>query len=275
MVAVAAPASPTSKTTTHTLAPVTANGTPASAEARHRQAMVEQHLPLVRHVAGQLARVTGPGSIVDYHDLVGYGVEGLITAIDTFDPERDVRFSTWAVLHIRTTILDALRALDPLPRSMRRRGREIERASQDLANRNGAQPTTREIAAEIGLPVDTVRSSMSVLQRSVVSLDRVNPSEDGDFSWSRCLADEDPEIDPEAVVDSRDLYVRLRAAVEALPEREAMIIRMYYHEGHSMHDIALRLGVSDSRVSQIHARALRMLRTTLTDADVDLAGSAA
>ncbi|MBI2760348.1 MAG: sigma-70 family RNA polymerase sigma factor [Chloroflexi bacterium] len=95
----------------------------------HRDAMITKHLPLVRYVAGSMARHSNASSIVDYDDLVGYGVEGLIEAVDTFNPTYNVRFSTWAVMHIRTTIQDALRTLDPLPRSLRSKGKEIDRVS--------------------------------------------------------------------------------------------------------------------------------------------------
>ncbi len=113
----------------------------------HRAAMITTHLPLVRYVAGSMSRHAGASVIVDYDDLVGYGTEGLIEAVDTFNPAYNVRFSTWAVMHIRTTIQDALRSLDPLPRSLRAKSKEIDRVSYDLANRNGYWPKDDEIAA--------------------------------------------------------------------------------------------------------------------------------
>ena len=102
-----------------------------------REAMISQHLPLVRYVANSMARHAGQSVLLDYDDLLSYGTEGLIAAVDSFDAERGLKFSTWAVMHIRTTIQDALRALDPLPRSLRAKGKEIDRVSATLAHAAG------------------------------------------------------------------------------------------------------------------------------------------
>lgn len=239
----------------------------------HRDAMITKHLPLVRYVAGSMARHSNASSIVDYDDLVGYGIEGLIEAVDTFNPTYNVRFSTWAVMHIRTTIQDALRTLDPLPRSLRSKGKEIERVSYDLANRNGYWPKDDQIAAELGLPVEKVRNTLKDINHVVVSLENVDDGhgDEGGYSWLSSLADHDPETDPEASLDTSETYVMLLHAVDHLPEREALVIAMYYKQGQSMRTIAERLRVSESRVSQLHARALKMLRESLTSALHDTA----
>jgi RNA polymerase sigma factor for flagellar operon FliA len=236
--------------------------------AVHREAMVMKHLPLVRYVAGSMVRHSSASAIVDYDDLVGYGTEGLIQAVDTFNPAYNVRFSTWAVMHIRTTIQDALRALDPLPRSLRAKGKEIDRVSYDLANRNGYWPREEQVAAELGLPVQKVRATLREINHTVVSLDSVEDAhgDEGGYSWLSSLADHDPETDPEAVLDTSEMHLMLLDAVDTLPEREALVIRMYYREGQSMRAIAERLGVSESRVSQLHARALKLLRESLAAA---------
>jgi RNA polymerase sigma factor for flagellar operon FliA len=237
----------------------------------HREAMITKHLPLVRYVAGSMARHSNASSIVDYDDLVGYGTEGLIQAVDTFNPAYNVRFSTWAVMHIRTTIQDALRTLDPLPRSLRAKGKEIERVSYDLANRNGYWPKDNQVAAELGVTVHKLRTTRRDINHTLVSLENVDEShgDEGSYSWLSSLADDDPETDPEASLDTSETHIILLDAVDELPEREALVIRMYYKQGRSMRAIADELGVSESRVSQLHARALKLLREALNAALYD------
>jgi RNA polymerase sigma factor FliA len=249
------------------LAPVAAlpQGTRAQA-ATGRAALIAKHLPLVRYVAGSLARRAGAAAIVDYDDLLGYGAEGLIEAVDTFDPTRGVKFSTWAVMHIRTTIQDALRALDPLPRSLRSKGKEIDRVSYDLANRTGCWPADADVAAELGVSVAKLRTTIQDISTVCVSLDAVEGGhgEDQGYSWMSSLADEDPEGDPDRALDAAETTVLLGEAVASLPERERALITAYYRQGRSMRDIGEELGVSESRISQLHARALKLLRASIT-----------
>lgn len=228
-----------------------------------RATMVAKHLPLVRYVASSMTRHAGASSIIDYDDLVGYGSEGLIEAVDTFDPTYNVKFSTWAVMHIRTTIQDALRTLDPLPRSLRSKGKEIERVSYDLANRNGYWPHDTEVAAELGVPLQRLRTTMQDIHKVVVSLNNVDDAhgEETGYSWAASLADDDPDGDPEAALDNAETSVLLMEAVDLLPEREQRVVVAYYRQNRSMRDIADELGVSESRISQLHARALKLLRS--------------
>ena len=227
-----------------------------------RDAMITHHLPLVRYVAGSMARHANASSIVDYEDLVGYGTEGLIDAVDSFNPTYNVRFSTWAVMHIRTTIQDALRVLDPLPRSLRSKSKEIERTQYDLANKRGCWPADSDVAHEMGITVDRLRGLQQDINRTVVSLDNVsegNGEEPGNSILSQ-LADDDPDGDPESHLDAIEMRLILKQAVEALPEREHLITTLYYNQGQSMRTISERLDISESRVSQLHARTLKLLR---------------
>ena len=250
---------------------------PAEFAEYHREAMITTHLPLVKYVAGSMSRHSNASSIVDYDDLVGYGTEGLIEAVDTFNPAYNVRFSTWAVMHIRTTIQDALRTLDPLPRSLRAKGKAIDRVSYDLANRTGSWPKDDQIAAELGIPLQKVRATMQGINHTVVSLDNVDNShsDEGGYSWLSSLADHDPETDPEASLNTSETHLMLLDAVDELPEREATVVRMYYQQDQSMRTIANHLGVSEPRVSQLHARALKMLRVALAARLHDTACAAA
>jgi RNA polymerase sigma factor for flagellar operon FliA len=199
---------------------------------------------------------------VDYDDLAGYGAEGLIQAVDTFNPAYNVKFSTWAVMHIRTTIQDALRSLDPLPRSLRSKGKEIEKASYELANKNGYWPADAEVAVALNVPVERLRVTLQDISKTCVSLDKIEENQNDDIghSWLASLADDDPETDPETVLDKTETKVMLIEATEALPERERRVVEAYYRHGRSMRDIAAELGVSESRISQLHARALKLLR---------------
>ncbi|MGI8553872.1 MAG: sigma-70 family RNA polymerase sigma factor [Dehalococcoidia bacterium] len=227
-----------------------------------RDAMIERHLPLVRYVAGTMSRHARASSIVDYEDLVGYGTEGLIDAVDSFNPSYNVRFSTWAVMHIRTTIQDALRSLDPLSRSLRSKGKAIEKAQYALANQRGVWPADVEVAQELGISIEKLHHLQQDINRSVVSLENVsegNGDEPGTSILSS-LAETDPECDPESRLDAIEMRLILRQAVESLPERERLVVSLYYNQGRSMRSISEQLGISESRVSQVHARTLKLLR---------------
>lgn len=236
--------------------------------AAAREAMIVQHLPLVRYVANGMARHAGQSVLLDFDDLLSYGMEGLITAVDSFDAERGLKFSTWAVMHIRTTIQDALRALDPLPRSLRARGKAIDRVSATLAHERGTWPELPEVAEALGQPLAALRRTMQDLSQTVLSLEQVEAGrngastggDDAGFSLLNVLADEDPEVNPECKLDSRELLRLLDEAVLALPSREEVLVDAHYRRGQSMRAISRLLGVSESRVSQLHARAVKLLR---------------
>ena len=237
-------------------------------EAAARDEMIVKHMPLVRFVANRMSRHAGQSVLLDFDDLHSYGVEGLIEAVDTFDPERGLKFSTWAVMHIRTTIQDALRTVDPLPRSLRAKGKEIDRVSAALAHERGSWPEMAEVADVLGQPLQSVRRTVQDLGQSVLSLEQVDDGRNGastsgddtGFSLLNLLSDDDPEVNPEARLDTRELRRMLVEAIAALPSREEVLIEAHYCHGQSMRTISHLLGVSESRVSQLHARAVRLLR---------------
>lgn len=228
-------------------APQTAPECSEQLAAEYRDGMLTKHMPLVHYVAGSMSRHASASSIVDDDDLVGYGFEGLIEAVDTFNPAYNVKFSTWAVMHIRTTIQDALRTLDPLPRSLRAKGKEIDRVSYDLANRNGYWPKDEEVAGELGVTIQRLRTTMHDINKVVVSLDSVEDAhgDDTGYSWMSSLADDDPLTDPEASLDTKETYAMLLDAVDVLPERERYVVHACYKAGRCMRDIAERLGISN------------------------------
>lgn len=236
------------------------------AEMMDREAMITRNLPLVRYVAGSMARHANASVIVDFDDLVGYGTEGLIDAVDSFDPSYNVRFSTWAVMHIRTTIQDALRSLDPLPRSLRSKCKEIERTRFDLANRVGYWPADADVARELGMTLDRLSKLQQDIGRTVVSLESATATDadEGNQTWLDSLAETDPESDPEGCLDAVEMRLLLRQAVNALPDREQLVVDLYYNKRQSMRQISEQLGVSESRVSQLHARTLKLLRLEMS-----------
>ena len=252
------------------------NGAPAPAAsparlpsaAAYRASLIEQHLPLVHHVARRLASAAQRSVIVDYEDLVSAGVEGLVAAVDSFDPSRGAQLATWAVLHIRTTILDSLRALDPVSHPTRRRGFQIEQTAMELAQQQGSWPAENQVAAALDLSVEQVRRCRQQTSRTSVSLEAVNEdrAEGTGHSLLDSLADPDPAVDPAVVADQAALRRLLAQALAQLPKRERGIMLAHYVEGARLREIGQRLGVSESRVSQIRARALGRLRTFLTAA---------
>jgi RNA polymerase sigma factor for flagellar operon FliA len=234
-----------------------------------REQLVAQHLPLVRSVAGKLAPRVAASSVVDFDDLVGYGSEGLLTAIESFDPGLGFKFSTWAVLHIRTTIQDALRSLDPIGRGLRRQGTAIARAAQAWADAAGERPTDAQLAAALGLSPSRLRQARAALAMTSVSLDRSDGAADDDDrpSWRDRLADPDPTVDPQSSLDRDQARTLLGEAVAALPTRDRQIVHAYYHSGDTMRAVADRFGLSESRISQLHKRVLEQLRIALAETD--------
>lgn len=238
----------------------------AAGDAARRDALITRHLPLVRTIARTMARRVAGSAVVEFDDLIGYGVEGLIQAVDSYDPSYDVPFTAWARLHIRTTLQDALRTLDPVPHAIRARGREIQQAAAALAARHGAWPTTREIAAEVGIPLHKLRGLLRVLTRRSVSLERVveSPHDNGPgASLLDTIVHDDPAGQPGVALDLEETYRLVRDAVARLPERERTILGRYYRDGLDMAGIARELGVTQGRISQLHARALRALHAAL------------
>jgi RNA polymerase sigma factor for flagellar operon FliA len=245
------------------------NMTPEQAEARAE--MINRNAALVRFVANSMARHIGQSVLLDYDDLLSYGTEGLIAAVDTFDTERGVQFSTWAVMQIRTTIQDALRKLDPMSRNLRLKSKEIDRVSSELAHATGCWPAQTEVADALGQPVEVLRRTMHELSRGSVSLEQVDgghsgaatSGDEGGFSLLDIIADDDPEVSPAESLDRREMSRLVAEAVATLPSREQVLVDAHYRQGQSMRAIARMLSISESRVSQLHARAIRLMRENL------------
>jgi RNA polymerase sigma factor for flagellar operon FliA len=221
----------------------------------NRDQLILDHLPLLHHIVGRLG--FDSAGRIERDDLLGWGMLGLIGAADSWDPARGLQFSTFAYPRIRGAILDELRRMDFLPRGRRDKVRELERVVSELEQESGGSPSPEEIAARIGTSLEEVDEVMSSARlNSSVSL------EDNSGALGALLSD--PECDgPVDSVEWREMKALLVAAIQGLPEQEMNVITLYYAEELLLKEIGEVLGVSESRVSQIHSRALYRLNREL------------
>jgi RNA polymerase sigma factor for flagellar operon FliA len=236
----------------------------ATGDERARERLVVAYSPLVKYVAGRM------GSALPAHveeaDLISYGLGGLIAAIERFDPGRDIRFETYAMARIRGAIIDELRTLDWVPRSVRARAREFERVNTKLEARLHRAPTDEEMASELEISLEELQDTLLAITNStIVALDElwtVSDSTGDQVSLLDTLADDAAE-DPQALVERSGFRDRVADAIVALPEREKMVIALYYYENLTLREIGEILGVTESRVSQLHTKAVLRLRSKL------------
>ncbi|MFN8187462.1 MAG: RNA polymerase sigma factor WhiG [Gaiellales bacterium] len=232
-----------------------------------RDRLVLTYAPLVKYVAGKLG--SGLPSHVDESDLVSYGLLGLIDAIERYDPDRDVKFETYAIQRIRGSIIDELRSMDWVPRSVRSRAREIERTIAQLEAQLMRPPTDEEIAAKLGLSDTELDDALLEISRSSIgALDELwaSPTGSGD---AVALVDtiEDPHsAQPGGEIEKTELKELIGESIALLPEREKLVITLYYYEELTLREIGDVLGVTESRVSQLHTKAVLRLKGRLASA---------
>jgi len=227
-----------------------------------RDQLIMQYAPLVKYVVGRMV-VSLPG-LINSEDILSYGTIGLIQAVDRFDPAQGVKFETYAIRRIRGSIIDAIRSLHPLSRDTNRRGREIEHAYDQLIQSIGRMPEDREVAEHLGLTLDEFRRQLQESSTTIVSLDTPlgDTGDEDRTSLVDQIVDED-EVGVSDQVERRDLKKRLVKAIQNLPERDRTLISLYYYEELTLKEISEVLGVSTSRVSQLHAAAVFKLRSAL------------
>lgn len=225
-----------------------------------RDRLILTYAPLVKYVAGRLG--SGLPAHVDEGDLVSYGLLGLIGAIDRYDPDRDIKFETYAIMRIKGAIIDELRALDWVPRSVRARAREIERAIAELESKLGRAPDDDEIAAKIGITTDELEESLTDISRSsIAALDELwSVSGEGDQVSLLDTIEDSSGPRPTDALDETELRETLAEAIARLPEREKLVITLYYYEELTLREIGEVLGVTESRVSQLHTKAILRLK---------------
>ncbi|MFF0204993.1 RNA polymerase sigma factor WhiG [Streptomyces sp. NPDC005017] len=236
----------------------------ATADERLREQLILHYSPLVKYVAGRVSVGLPPN--VEQADFVSSGVFGLIDAIEKFDIEREIKFETYAITRIRGAMIDELRALDWIPRSVRQKARNVERAYATLEARLRRTPTESEVAAELGIAVDELHAVFSQLSlANVVALEELLHvgGEDGDgLSFMDTLEDTAAD-NPVEVAEDRELRRFLARAINTLPDREKTVVTLYYYEGLTLAEIGNVLGVTESRVSQIHTKSVLQLRAKL------------
>jgi RNA polymerase sigma factor for flagellar operon FliA len=243
-----------------------------SSDEAAREQLILNFSPLVKFVAGRIA--TNLPHTVENADLISYGMFGLIDAIEKFEPERGIKFETYAIPRIRGAIIDELRALDWVPRSVRARARDIERAIVALEGRLMRTPEDAEVAEELGITVRDLHDTYSKLSyTSVVSFEdlwSVGIDHDDRPAAATVIEDQHAE-NPVEVVEAEEMKDILAGAIERLTDRERTVIALYYYEGLSLKEIGQILGVTESRVSQMHTKAVLRLRARLHAAQGALA----
>jgi RNA polymerase sigma factor FliA len=233
-------------------------------DEKAREQLVLAYAPLVKYVAGRMS--SGLPSHVEEADLISYGLLGLIAAIERFEPEREIKFETFAITRIKGSIIDELRSLDWVPRSVRTKAREIEKVNARLEHQLQRAPADQEMATALGMSVDEFQESLvRITGSSVVALDELWTVSDASGDQVSLLDTiEDPHaVDPAAEVDTTDTRDRLAGAIAALPEREKLVVALYYYENLTLREIGDVLGVTESRVSQLHTKAVLRLKSRL------------
>ncbi|HEX5369368.1 MAG TPA: sigma-70 family RNA polymerase sigma factor [Dehalococcoidia bacterium] len=227
-----------------------------------RDELIERNLPLVAYVVNRMSASFLSG-IMEREDALAYGAKGLIQAVDSYDVSRGVAFSSFASLRIRGAIIDAARELDLLPRSLRRKIRDVESANQELANSLGRWPTVKEVSLRTGLPIHDVHGLMDQRGARVVSLEQSATSHDESYEWE--VEDHDEAIDPAAVTDRKAMLKLLGEAMENLPPRDREVIQLRYFKDMPFRSIGKTLNISESRVCQIHVRIITSLRKRIQE----------
>ena len=230
-----------------------------------RDQLIVHYAPLVKFVAGRVG--SGLPSSVDQADLVSYGILGLIDAIAKFDPSRGYKFETYAISRIKGSMLDELRAIDWVPRSVRSKARALEHAVSELQNTLHRTPTDAELAGELDMTESELQTTLGQVSfTGLVALDDLLSG--GERDSGATLGDTLPDagLGPLAAYEATEARERLTEAIRSLPERDRMVVGLYYYEGLTLADIGSILGVTESRVCQIHTKAVLSLRAKLASA---------
>ena len=228
-----------------------------------REHLILNYSPLVKYVAGRLS--TSLPQTVETADLVSYGLFGLIDAIEKFDPERGIKFETYAIARIKGAIIDELRSMDWVPRSMRADAKRMDKATEALHQRLGRHPLQNEIAVEMNCSVEDI-DVLQAMIHSTTSMEGLDQGSDDDegASVSETLGD-GPGGTAESFLDESHIRDHLVEAITSLGQRERTVIALYYFEGLNFSDIGRIIGVTESRVCQIHTRSSKFLRAQMRE----------
>ena len=234
---------------------------------RSREVLILNYSPLVKYVAGRVA--VGLPANIDQADLVSYGIFGLIDAIDKYELDRGIKFETYAISRIRGAIIDELRAIDWVPRSVRYKAREVEKAYSALENKLKRPPSDAEIAKEMDVSTEELNNIYTQLSSvSLVALDELMTVDGGQgdkLSLVETLEDT-RTTGPVESIETAEMKNILTGAINRLPEREKIVITLYYYEGLTLAEIGKVLGVTESRICQMHTKAVLAMRGKISDA---------
>jgi len=242
----------------------------ASASRETRDRLIVHYSPLVKYVAGRVS--VGLPQNIEQADLVSYGVFGLIDAIEKFDPERNIKFETYAIARIKGAIIDELRSIDWVPRSVRAKAREVEKAYAKLEGTLLRTPTDAEIAGELGITEPELQTRFNQISFvGLVALDEMLSG--GERGESTTLGDTIPDKGegPVGAYEVEEMKQLLAAAIGRLGDREKLVLMLYYYEGLTLAEIGEVLGVTESRVCQIHTKAIIQLRSRMAEPERELA----
>lgn len=231
-----------------------------------RNMLVARYAPLVRYVAGKIS--IGLPNHVEYDDLVGYGVFGLFDAVNKYDPGKHVKFKTYAVTRIRGAIFDELRSIDWVPRSVRQKSRELEESVRKLESSLGRAASDKEVANEMGVTMKELDSTlMKISATSLLSLNDVRYS--GDDNMAISLGDTITSSEatyPDLVIEKEEMKNVIVSAIQELPDNEKKVLILYYFEDLTLKEIGKVMEVTESRISQLHTKAIIRLRAKLANA---------
>src|SRR2546421_3296942 len=228
--------------------------------AAERDTLITETLPLIKHIAHRVA--TRLPANIEMRDLINAGVIGLLDAVEKFEPERNVKFKTYAEVRIRGAILDSLRNLDWAPRSLRKKSKDLEKTYSDLSQKLGRPASDEEVSEAMGENIEDYHALVDQLHGLTIgSFENLSDSEDSE-NYINYYPD-DGSNDPYAKFETSELTTLLAEAIEELPEKERLVLSLYYYEEFTMKEIGALLGVNESRVSQLHTKATLRLRGRL------------
>lgn len=230
-----------------------------------REYLTIKYLPLVRYVVSKIYIKESSG--IEDQDLVQWGVEGLLDAIDKYDPSQGTLFKTYAVTRIRGAIIDGLRNMDVLPRSLRHKEKELLRTISELEYETGKAPDDEEIAKKLGISVEELHKlymQLSMEYMAVSIYEPINTKDANSMTIEETLEGK-KHTNPELMVRREEIKKRIVKAIEELPEREKIVLILYYYENLTLKEIGEVLGITESRVSQLHSKAIARLKTKLED----------
>lgn len=226
-----------------------------------RDTLIVQYIYLIRYVVGRV-KVTLP-STISIEDIAGYGVEGLINAIERYSPQKNTRFETYALIRIRGAILDRIRAQDFLPRSVRKKIKDIKSAQEHLKQELGRMPTTTEVAHYLDMEPEKISQLLSE-DTTMTSLYDKRGNSDDSVEIIDTIQDEN-KLNPQEKAEEQNVKQELEKALKRLPERERIIMVLYYQENMTLKEIGATINMSESRVCQLHAQAIMKLKNILSE----------